>query len=77
MPAEIYPNIYIGSIHAAFNQEALLERGITHVSLNGTVIFFVVNSFICQIINASRLPSTFPKTFTYLSIDVRDKYVAL
>ena len=31
MPAEVYPNIYIGSIHAAFNQEALIERGITHV----------------------------------------------
>jgi hypothetical protein len=34
MPAEVYPNIYIGSIHAAFNQEALLERGITHVIVN-------------------------------------------
>eukprot|EP00602_Paraphysomonas_sp_CaronLab_P007957 CAMPEP_0185035108 /NCGR_PEP_ID=MMETSP1103-20130426/25857_1 /TAXON_ID=36769 /ORGANISM="Paraphysomonas bandaiensis, Strain Caron Lab Isolate" /LENGTH=709 /DNA_ID=CAMNT_0027572037 /DNA_START=248 /DNA_END=2377 /DNA_ORIENTATION=- len=55
MPAEVYPKIYIGSIHAAFNQEALMERGITHI------------------LNASRLPSTFPKNFTYLSIDIRDK----
>mmetsp|Transcript_34846 Transcript_34846/g.64987 ORF Transcript_34846/g.64987 Transcript_34846/m.64987 type:complete len:753 (-) Transcript_34846:599-2857(-) len=55
MPCEVYPNIYIGSIHAAFNQEALIDLGITHI------------------LNASRLPSTFPKTFTYLSIDIRDK----
>ena len=32
MPAEVLPKIFIGSIHAAFNQEALLEKGITHVS---------------------------------------------
>jgi hypothetical protein len=31
MPAEVYPRIYMGSIHAAFNQEALLNMGITHV----------------------------------------------
>lgn len=55
LPVEVYKNIYIGSIHAAFNQEALQERGITHI------------------LNVSRLPSTFPKHFTYLSIDVRDK----
>ena len=55
MPAEVVPKIFIGSIHAAFNQEALVEKGITHI------------------LNASRLPSTFPKQFSYLSIDVRDK----
>jgi hypothetical protein len=55
MPSEIIPKLFIGSIHAAFNQEALTERGITHI------------------LNASRLPSTFPKLFNYLSIDIRDK----
>lgn len=55
LPAEVVPKIYIGSIHAAFNQEALVEKGITHI------------------LNASRLPSTFPKQFSYLSIDIRDK----
>lgn len=55
MPAEVVPKVYIGSIHAAFNQETLAEKGITHI------------------LNASRLPSTFPKMFNYLSIDVRDK----
>ena len=55
VPQEIVPGIFIGSIHAAFNQEALLEHGITHV------------------LNASRIPATFPKLFTYLSIDIRDK----
>lgn len=55
VPQEIVPGIFIGSIHAAFNQDALLERGITHV------------------LNASRIPPTFPRHFTYLSIDIRDK----
>ena len=55
MPQEIVPNIYIGSIHSAFNQEALLNAGITHI------------------LNASRIPATFPKNFTYFSIDIRDK----
>jgi dual specificity phosphatase 12 len=55
VPQEIVPGIFIGSIHAAFNQEALLEQGITHI------------------LNASRIPATFPKHFTYLSIDIRDK----
>lgn len=55
VPQEILPGIFIGSIHAAFNQEALLEHGITHI------------------LNASRIPATFPKQFTYLSIDIRDK----
>ena len=31
VPAEVVPGIFIGSIHAAFNHEALLELGITHV----------------------------------------------
>lgn len=31
MPAEVVPKLYIGSIHASFNQEALVEKGITHV----------------------------------------------
>ena len=55
VPQEIVPGIFIGSIHAAFNQEAMIEHGITHV------------------VNASRIPATFPKQFTYLSIDIRDK----
>ena len=55
MPQEIVHNIYIGSIHAAFNQEALSKAGITHI------------------LNASRIPATFPKNFTYFSIDIRDK----
>ena len=32
LPIEIAPNLYIGSIHAAFNQEALISHKITHVS---------------------------------------------
>lgn len=55
IPQEIVPSIFIGSIHAAFNQDALLEQGITHI------------------LNASRIPATFPKHFTYLTIDIRDK----
>lgn len=55
IPSEVLPGLFIGSIHSAFNQEALLDMGITHI------------------LNASRFPSTFPKTFTYLSIDIRDK----
>jgi hypothetical protein len=55
LPSEVIPNIYIGSIHAAFALDALLNRKITHV------------------LNVSRLPSTFPAQFTYLSIDIRDK----
>ena len=34
LPIEIAPNLYIGSIHAAFNQEALISHKITHVSDN-------------------------------------------
>eukprot|EP01041_Mallomonas_annulata_P005503 gene5503-11091_t len=55
LPAEVVPKLFIGSLHAAFNQEALVERGITHI------------------VNASRLPASYPKSFTYLSIDIRDK----
>ncbi len=44
----------MGSIHAAFNQEVMHERGITHV------------------LNASGLPATFPRRFTYLGVDIRD-----
>jgi hypothetical protein len=31
VPIEIAPKVYIGSIHTAFNQEALLSLNITHV----------------------------------------------
>jgi len=55
VPQKVITGIFIGSIHAAFNQEALLENGITHI------------------LNASRVPATFPKNFTYLSIDIRDR----
>ncbi len=48
-------SIFVGSIHAAFNQEVIYERGITHV------------------LNASGLPATFPRRFTYLGVDIRDK----
>jgi hypothetical protein len=33
LPIEVAPKLYIGSIHAAFNQEALLSHKITHVRL--------------------------------------------
>lgn len=33
MPQEIVQRVFIGSIHASFNQEALTALGITHVSL--------------------------------------------
>lgn len=55
VPAEVVRGLYIGSIHAAFNQEFLHANHITHI------------------VNASGLPATFPKKFTYLSVDVRDK----
>jgi hypothetical protein len=55
VPQMVLPGIFIGSIHAAFNQESLIENGITHI------------------LNASRVPATFPKNFTYLSIDIRDR----
>ena len=48
--------LYIGSIHAAFNLEKLRELGITHV------------------LNASGLPATFPRSFTYLTVEVRRVY---
>lgn len=37
LPIEIAPKLYIGSIHAAFNQEALLSHKITHVRLLGQI----------------------------------------
>ena len=55
LPQRVIDKVYIGSIHAGFNQECLLAMGVTHI------------------LNASRLPPTFPKLFTYLSVDVRDK----
>lgn len=76
IPIEIIPKVFIGSIHAAFNHEALHEYGITHVILE---YFYILNRIMIsillwsQILNASRLPPSFPKSFTYLSIDLRDK----
>jgi hypothetical protein len=32
-PVQVVPKIYIGSIHSAFNQEALLDLGVTHVCI--------------------------------------------
>ena len=55
LPQQIVQGIYIGSIHAAFNQDALTQMNITHI------------------LNASRYPATFPKHFTYFSVDIRDK----
>ena len=55
IPAKVIDGVYIGSIHAAFNQEAMHGRGITHV------------------LNASGLPATFPRSFTYFTVDLRDK----
>ncbi len=55
VPIEVCKNVFLGSIHSAFNLDKLLEIGITHV------------------LNSSRLPSSFPKSFIYLTIDVRDK----
>ena len=54
-PQQVIPGVFIGSIHAAFNQEALLANGITHI------------------LNASRVPATFPRQFSYLSVDIRDR----
>ncbi|KAG5189121.1 MAP kinase phosphatase with leucine-rich repeats protein 1-like protein [Tribonema minus] len=54
-PARVVANVYIGSIHAAFNQDGLAQRGITHV------------------LNASGLPATFPRAFTYFNVDIRDR----
>ncbi|CAN0087960.1 unnamed protein product, partial [Phaeothamnion confervicola] len=55
VPAQVIDRVWIGSIHAAFNQEGLHDRGITHV------------------LNASGLPATFPRQFTYFGVDLRDK----
>ena len=30
-PGEVFPELFIGSIGAAYNKESLKERGITHV----------------------------------------------
>ena len=95
LPIEVAPRVFIGSIHAAFNQEALLSLKITHVSslklFEGIIegrpkslkmYYFIALVIILtetfpslqlQILNASRLPPSFPKNFTYLSVDVRDK----
>ncbi|CAM9644973.1 unnamed protein product, partial [Choristocarpus tenellus] len=55
IPAQVIDRVWIGSIHAAFNQESIQDRGITHV------------------LNASGLPNTFPRLFTYFTVDLRDK----
>eukprot|EP00597_Dinobryon_sp_UTEXLB2267_P001468 CAMPEP_0170069502 /NCGR_PEP_ID=MMETSP0019_2-20121128/8154_1 /TAXON_ID=98059 /ORGANISM="Dinobryon sp., Strain UTEXLB2267" /LENGTH=932 /DNA_ID=CAMNT_0010277565 /DNA_START=106 /DNA_END=2904 /DNA_ORIENTATION=- len=55
LPQEVIPKVFIGSIHSAYNLDALQCNGITHI------------------LNASRLPITFPKQFTYLSVEIRDK----
>lgn len=54
-PIEIIPGLYIGSIHCAFNDQALKNAGITHI------------------VNATGLPATFPRLFTYLTLGMRDK----
>ena len=80
IPIEILPKVFIGSIHAAFNNEALHELGVTHVRYvvsswtNLDLLNFRCVVLCCQILNASRLPPSFPKQYTYLSIDLRDKY---
>ena len=82
MPQEVVPRVFIGSIHASFNQDALSSLKITHVRrisryLCCSFLFLLTDFLYCfhclQIINASRLPATFPKLFTYLSVDLRDK----
>jgi dual specificity phosphatase 12 len=55
VPARVIDKLWVGSIHAAFNQEGMHSRGITHV------------------LNASGLPATFPRSFTYFTVDLRDK----
>ncbi|CAN0019135.1 unnamed protein product, partial [Hapterophycus canaliculatus] len=55
VPAMVTDRLWIGSIHAAFNQDSMQDRGITHV------------------LNASGLPATFPRQFTYFTVDIRDK----
>ncbi|CAM9896464.1 unnamed protein product, partial [Laminaria digitata] len=32
VPAMVMDGLWIGSIHAAFNQDSMQDRGITHVS---------------------------------------------
>jgi len=55
VPAQVIPGLFIGSIHAAFNQEGLHDLGVTHI------------------LNASGMPATFPHSFTYFTVSVRDK----
>ena len=55
LPVEIVPGIFLGSVHAAFNQAGLQACNISHV------------------VNIAGLPATFPKLFSYLTIDLRDK----
>ncbi|TMW65756.1 hypothetical protein Poli38472_008398 [Pythium oligandrum] len=55
VPVEVAPRVFVGSIHAAFNIEALQEKHITHI------------------INLAGNYATFPESFTYLSISIRDK----
>ncbi|CAM9776671.1 unnamed protein product, partial [Heterosigma akashiwo] len=55
LPAQIIPGLFIGSIHAGFNQEGLNDLKITHI------------------LNASGMPATFPNSYTYFTVSVRDK----
>lgn len=45
VPVEIIPGVFIGSIHAAFNQEALVDCGVTHVSFAKTQFSRNIRSF--------------------------------
>lgn len=46
VPIEIAHKLFIGSIHAAFNQEVLLSLKITHVSLL-TIIYKLISMSKC------------------------------
>lgn len=73
-----FVKLYIGSIHAAFNIDKLKELGVTHV-LNASGL--PVSYFFCLwnpnlVLIALHHQPTYPKVFTYLSIDhLRDKVI--
>jgi hypothetical protein len=75
------PKLFIGSIHAACNEDALGEKRVSHVSkslsLAKTDLSVVdIKPSLCnhiQILNSSRFPPMYPNKFSYLTMDLRDK----
>ena len=58
---EVGSKVYIGSIHAAFNQDALTSLGITHVSIicsTGNHPLFITDDTLSISPDSERIPAT-------------------